>query len=81
MQDAKHDETARKAYKLLAQLRDDCSSIIKAVTDLGAVEREYRNLQEQIDSETAKESAVKLERVNKDLQEIRKETESLKRKS
>jgi hypothetical protein len=75
--DAKHDETARKAYKLLAQLRDDCSSIIKGVTDLGAVERECRNLQEQIDSETAKETAVKLERVNKDLQEIRKETEVL----
>jgi Tfp pilus assembly protein PilO len=47
------------------------------VTDLGAVERECRNLQEQIDSETAKETAVKLERVNKDLQEIRKETEVL----
>ncbi|KAJ3657680.1 hypothetical protein Zmor_009467 [Zophobas morio] len=75
--DAKHDETARKAYKLLAQLRDDCSVIIKAVTDLGAVERECRNLQEQIDSETAKESAVKLERVNKDLQEMKKETETL----
>ncbi|EFA01483.2 Coiled-coil domain-containing protein 22 homolog-like Protein [Tribolium castaneum] len=75
--DAKQDETARRAYKLLAQLRDDCSSIIKAVTDLGAVERECRNLQEQIDSETGKESAVKLERVNKDLQEMRKETEQL----
>lgn len=65
----------------MAQLRDECSSIIKAVTDLGSIERECRNLQEQIDFETTKDSAVKFERVSKDLQEVRKETELLLKKT
>ncbi|KAJ8946713.1 hypothetical protein NQ318_006971 [Aromia moschata] len=79
--DAKQDETARKAYKLLAALRDECSSILKAVTDLGLAERESRNLQEQIENEKSKEIAAKLERVNSDLEQIQKETQSLLKQS
>ncbi|KAJ8966465.1 hypothetical protein NQ317_011452 [Molorchus minor] len=75
--DAKQDECARKAYKLLATLRDECSSILKAVTDLGLAERESRNLQEQIETERSKEVAAKLERVCSDLEQIQKETQSI----
>ncbi|KAJ8919437.1 hypothetical protein NQ315_016535 [Exocentrus adspersus] len=75
--DAKHDETARRAYKLLASLRDECSSILKAVSELGLSERESRNLQEQIDTEKSKEVAVKLNRVYTDLEQIQKETQVL----
>ncbi|XP_018580090.1 coiled-coil domain-containing protein 22 homolog [Anoplophora glabripennis] len=75
--DAKHDETARRAYKLLATLRDECSSILKAVSDLGLAERESRNLQEQIETEKSKEVAAKLNRVYTDLEQIQKETQIL----
>ncbi|XP_023016025.1 coiled-coil domain-containing protein 22 homolog [Leptinotarsa decemlineata] len=75
--DAKNDETARKAYKLLAALRDECSNILKAVTDIGLAERESRNLQEQIESEKSKEIGVKLDRVYSDLTQIQRETEML----
>ncbi|CAH0560840.1 unnamed protein product [Brassicogethes aeneus] len=76
-QDAKEDETARKAYKLLAALRDECSGILKAVEDLGLSERESRNLQEQVETEKVKDIGKKLERVNQDLEQMKKETNIL----
>lgn len=71
--DCKQDETARKAYKLLAALHTECEDVIQTVTNLGLVERESRNLEEQIDAETAKGMQAKLERVQNDLLEVRKE--------
>lgn len=41
---------------------------------MGLLERESRNLQEQVDGEVAKETAVKLDRVTADLEQVRKET-------
>ncbi|CAH1959136.1 unnamed protein product [Acanthoscelides obtectus] len=75
--DAKSDEIARKAYKLLASLRDECSLILRAVTELGQTERESRNLYEQIETEKSKEISLKLERVTSDLAQIEKETHTL----
>nr|XP_022906942.1 coiled-coil domain-containing protein 22 [Onthophagus taurus] len=68
-----HDEMSRSAYKLLATLHSDCGAIIQAITELGLTERESRNLQEQIDSEVMKSTGVSLERVNVDLQNVKKE--------
>lgn len=68
---------ARKAYKLLAGLHKDCNEIVAAISNLGILEREYRNLEEQVESEISKEYGTKLERVNKDLLEIKKEIASL----
>ncbi|CAH1159319.1 unnamed protein product [Phaedon cochleariae] len=79
--DAKHDEMARRAYKLLAALRDECNNILKAVTDMGVVERESRNIQEQIETEKAKEVGLKLDRVYSDLALIQKETQNLLKQS
>ncbi|XP_050507109.1 coiled-coil domain-containing protein 22 [Diabrotica virgifera virgifera] len=76
--DAKHDETARRSYKLLAALRDEFGSILKTLEDLGVVERECRNLEEQIESEKVKEIAIKLDRVYSDIKQIQKETQMLK---
>lgn len=76
-QDAKQEDTARRSYKLLVALRDEFNITLKAVSDVGQIEREIRNLQEQIDSENAKEIGVKLERVESDLLQIQKETQSL----
>lgn len=80
LQDAKQDETARKAYKLLANLHNDCSQILQAISNLGLAERESRNLQEQVEAEINKEIGAKLERVQNDLQEVRKETALLIKK-
>lgn len=76
-QDAKQEDTARKSYKLLAGLRNEFGIILRDVSDVGQIERECRNLQEQIDTEKAKEIGAKLERVESDLLQIETETESL----
>lgn len=68
---------ARKGYKLLAALRDEFNTILKAISDVGQIERECRNLQEQMDTEKSKEIGAKLNKVNADLLQIQKETESL----
>jgi hypothetical protein len=47
-QDAKRDETARKAYKLLATLHSDCSDLVQMVEETGAIVREIRDLEEQV---------------------------------
>lgn len=71
--DAKYDEMSRQSYKLLATLHEDCSHVVQSVTDLGNLERDSRNLQEQLDIEQGKETAAKLNRVYADLIEVRKE--------
>lgn len=58
-------------------MRDEFNITLKAVSDVGQIEREIRNLQEQIDTENAKGIGVKLERVESDLLQIQKETQSL----
>ncbi|KAK5643290.1 hypothetical protein RI129_007135 [Pyrocoelia pectoralis] len=78
--DAKRDEMARKAYKLLATLHNDCGEVVQAVTNLGLVERECRNLQEQIDAELLREIGSKLERLNVDIAAIKKENAELANK-
>ncbi|KAF5285613.1 hypothetical protein FQR65_LT13094 [Abscondita terminalis] len=71
--DAKRDTMARSAYKLLASLHNDCADVVQTVTNVGLVERECRNLQEQIDAEMSKEIKNKLERLNNDIAEMKKE--------
>lgn len=73
-QDARHDEMARKAYKLLAALHSECGDIIKIATEIGTVQREARNLEDQIEVEMAKGTAAKLERVLADIEQVEKET-------
>jgi hypothetical protein len=47
-QDAKRDETARRAYKLLATLHSDCSELVQMLEETGATVREIRDLEEQV---------------------------------
>lgn len=61
----------------MAGLRNEFGIILRDVSDVGQIERECRNLQEQIDTEKAKEIGAKLERVESDLLQIESETESL----
>lgn len=68
---------SRKAYKLLATLHNDCGAIIQAITEMGVIERESRNLQEQIDIEVGKATGVSLERLNTDIKNVKKEIATL----
>ncbi|XP_065158539.1 coiled-coil domain-containing protein 22 homolog [Atheta coriaria] len=71
--DAKFDEVARRSYKLLATLHMDCEAIVQAVSDVGLMERECRNVEEQIDAESNREVATKLKRVMNDIEQLRNE--------
>lgn len=62
-------------------MRDEFNIILKAVSNVGLIERECRNLQEQIDTEKAKNIGTKLERVKADILLIQKETEMLMKNS
>lgn len=50
---------------------------MKIVSDIGFIERECRNLQEQLDIEAGKQTSVKLQRVSEDIQKIREENINL----
>ncbi|GLV35520.1 uncharacterized protein CBL_01332 [Carabus blaptoides fortunei] len=75
--DAKQEDTARKAYKLLATMHTEYGEVVRASTDLGSIIRESRNLQEQVDTEEAREIGARLERVMADLNQVRSETLTL----
>lgn len=77
MQDARHEDMARKAYKMLAALHSECGEIIKAFEEMGQIERESRNLQDQVDAEITKETATKLDRVLADIEQVKKEIAAL----
>ncbi|KAK0085481.1 hypothetical protein PV325_000123 [Microctonus aethiopoides] len=75
--DAKTSEASRKAYKLLATLHSDCSELVTLVEETGTTLREIRDLEEQIDSESAKNIEANLQRITADLEQMRQETASL----
>ncbi|XP_046747901.1 coiled-coil domain-containing protein 22 homolog isoform X2 [Diprion similis] len=75
--DAKTNEASRKAYKLLATLHSDCAELVTLVEETGATVREIRDLEEQIDSESAKNVGANLERITADLKQMKQETATL----
>ncbi|XP_021913925.1 coiled-coil domain-containing protein 22 homolog [Zootermopsis nevadensis] len=75
--DAKRDETARKAYKLLATLHSDCSELVQMVEETGAIVREIRDLEEQIETESAKNVGANLNRISADLRQMKQESAAL----
>ncbi|XP_053908133.1 coiled-coil domain-containing protein 22 [Cuculus canorus] len=46
--DAKRDESVRKAYKHLAALHENCAQLIQTIEDTGTIQREIRDLEEQV---------------------------------
>lgn len=75
--DARTNEASRKAYKLLATLHSDCSELVSLVEETGATIREIRDLEEQIDTELAKNVGGNLERITADLKQMKQETAAL----
>lgn len=74
---AKRDEYSKKSYKLLATLHSDCNELIILVQDTGAIQREIRELEEQIDTEKTKNVASNLERITADLKQMEKESREI----
>ncbi|XP_072776281.1 coiled-coil domain-containing protein 22 isoform X1 [Taeniopygia guttata] len=71
--DAKRDEVVRKAYKYLAALHENCAQLIRTIEDTGTIQREIRDLEEQIEGETSAKLPASLERILSDCRALREE--------
>lgn len=74
---AKKDEHAKKAYKLLVTLHSDCAELIAAISETGAVKREIRDLEDQIENERSRNTAANLAQISRDLLEMQSESQRL----
>ncbi|RZF40303.1 hypothetical protein LSTR_LSTR013245 [Laodelphax striatellus] len=75
--DAKRDETSKNAYIMLAKLHSEFGELVAMVEENGAIVREIRDLEEQIETEMDKNVAANLKRITADLQQMRQESASL----
>ena len=76
--DAKKDDQAKKAYKLLALLHSECNTIVSLVNDMGSLQRDIVDLEENIKTETAKRTEDTLKKFSLILQNCNKKVEHLK---
>lgn len=74
---AKKDEASRSAYKHLANLHSTCNQLLLGVENTGAILREIRELEEQIEAEETKNMKDNLNRIATDLKMIKKENAGL----
>lgn len=74
---AKKDEASRQAYKHLASLHSTCNDLLLGVENTGAILREIRELEEQIEAEETKNMKDNLKRIAADLKTIKKENAGL----
>lgn len=75
--DAKKDEGVRRAYKHLAALHENCSQLMQTVEETGAIMREIRDFEDQIEQESQKKVAANLERITADYKQMKQENELL----
>ncbi|KAJ7376865.1 Coiled-coil domain-containing protein 22 [Desmophyllum pertusum] len=78
--DAKKDESCRKAYKYLASLHENCKELIQSVEETGLIVREIRDLEDQIEMESQKNTATNLERISADFKQMKEENNTLTKK-
>lgn len=71
---AKKDEHSKRAYKLLVTLHSDCSELIELVQETGAVKREIRELEDQIENEKSRNTAANLTQISRDLSEMQNDS-------
>ncbi|EAT38744.1 AAEL009388-PA [Aedes aegypti] len=74
---AKKDEHSKRAYKLLVTLHSDCEELIKLVQETGAIKREVRDLEDQIENEKGRNTAANLAQITHDLTEMQNESQRL----
>ncbi|KPJ16884.1 Coiled-coil domain-containing protein 22-like [Papilio machaon] len=72
--DAKKDDQAKKAYKLLALLHSECNSIVSLVNDTGNLARDIVDLEDNIKAEKSKRTEDILEKIQLDLTKLQKES-------
>ncbi|KAI5641992.1 hypothetical protein NE865_05991 [Phthorimaea operculella] len=75
--DAKRDDQAKKAYKLLALLHSECNTIVSLVNDTGTLARDIVDLEDNIKAETAKRTEDTLKRIQVDLTRMQEESNGI----
>ncbi|XP_063636280.1 coiled-coil domain-containing protein 22 [Cydia splendana] len=71
--DAKKDDQAKKAYKLLALLHSECNTIVSLVNDTGTFARDIVDIEDNIKTEKAKRTEDTLEKIHLDLNRMQEE--------
>ncbi|XP_050528552.1 coiled-coil domain-containing protein 22 isoform X4 [Daktulosphaira vitifoliae] len=74
---AKKDDTIRKCYKLLAAIHANSSSIVQSVKQTGAIRREIKDLEEQIETENSRNATVNIQKLKNDLEMVKNEKATL----
>lgn len=74
LQDAKRDDQAKKAYKLLALLHSECNTIVTLVNETGNLARDIVDLEDSIKAEKSKRTEDILQKIQLDLTNLQKET-------
>nr|XP_026491708.1 coiled-coil domain-containing protein 22 isoform X1 [Vanessa tameamea] len=72
--DAKRDDQAKKAYKLLALLHSECNTIVSLVNETGILSRDIIDLEDNIKAEKCKRTEDILKKIQIDLARLQKET-------
>ncbi|XP_045459666.1 coiled-coil domain-containing protein 22 homolog [Melitaea cinxia] len=72
--DAKRDDQAKKAYKLLALLHSECNTIVSLVNETGTLSRDIIDLEDNIKAEKSKRTEDILKKIQIDLAKLQKET-------
>ncbi|KAI8440171.1 hypothetical protein MSG28_001562 [Choristoneura fumiferana] len=72
--DAKKDDQAKKAYKLLALLHSECNTIVSLVNDTGTYARDIIDLEDNIKAEKTKRTEETLEKILIDLTRMQEES-------
>ncbi|XP_052860068.1 coiled-coil domain-containing protein 22 homolog [Anopheles cruzii] len=74
---AKRDEFTKRAYILLVALHTECSELVALVQETGAIKREVRELEDQIESEKDRNVVANLAQIEQDLGEMQRESRRL----
>lgn len=74
VEDAKRDDQAKKAYKLLALLHSECNTIVSLVNETGTLSRDIIDLEDNIKAEKSKRTEDILKKIQIDLAKLQKET-------
>jgi len=78
-QAAKGDDAVRRIYKSLASLHGDCGEILRLVKESGALVRDIKDLEEQVETRQRQDTAAKLRQLTADLEQMRLENQQLQR--
>ncbi|XP_041973072.1 coiled-coil domain-containing protein 22 homolog [Aricia agestis] len=71
--DAKKDDQAKKAYKLLALLHSECNTIVSLVNETGTLSRDIVDLEDNIKTEKSKRTEDVLQKIKIDLAQLQNE--------